>query len=291
MHWSKRISAAATLLVASAFPSLSVAGPALGQPEAAPRSVTVRQQDANCTITGTEKDNTLTGTGKADVICGLGGDDTISGAAGNDVIRGGPGNDVIDGGNGDDKLYGGSGDDSLRGGEGSDILTGGEGDDLLSGGLGSDTCHQNPGTGNQTSCEWPSPILVCPVAHGTVYNDFGDDRGDHLHQGNDILAKRGEPVLATFPGDTTNARASGAGMYVKLTSADGSFTYGMHLSKSSKEGHYGTGDTIGYVGSTGNAGSTNHLHFEWHPGGRAAVDPFPYLSKVCPDTVKAPAAD
>lgn len=281
MRWSKRLAAAATLLVASAFPSLSVAAPALGPPGAAPQGVGALQPAVSCTITGTEGDNTLTGTGTANVICGLGGDDTIYGGAGNDIIRGGPGNDVIYGGNGNDKLYGGLG---------NDILSGGEDNDLLSGGLGSDTCHQNLGTGNQVSCEWPNPILTCPVAHGTVYNDFGDPRGDHLHQGNDILAKEGEPVLATFPGTTTNARAPGAGMYVKLTRADGSFTYGMHLSKFAKKGHHATGDIIGYVGSTGSAGSTNHLHFEWHPGGGAAIDPFPYLSQVCSNTVKAPTA-
>lgn len=210
-----------------------------------------------CDITGTMDDDVLKSTDAGQVVCGLGGDDILWGYDGNDTLKGGPGDDALHGGAGDDDLYGG---------------------------LGSDTCRQSDGTGKKSSCEWPNPLLTCPVAKGeTVYDDFGDDRGDHKHEGNDITAKKGAKVLATFKGKTSNETADGAGKYVVLTRADGAFTYGMHLNAYAKEGRVKVGDVIGYVGSSGNAGSVNHLHFEWHPNGGAAIDPFPYLSKLCHD--------
>ena len=276
MRWSRAIAAtaSATVLAASTLigSGISSASDQAARTEVGGRAVA-------CTITGTPGNDTLQGTGTKDVICGLGGNDTIEGLTGSDVIDGGADDDVIDGGKGNDVINGNFGDDSIMGRSGDDSMNGGD---------GSDTCRQNLGTGSAISCEWPNPILICPVKRGTVYNDFGDIHFGVPHPGNDIIAKKGEPVKATFPGRATHHRWSGAGLTVQLTRSDGAFTYNMHLSRFAPPGHYKTGDVIGYVGSTGNAGTTNHLHFEWHPDGGDPVDPFPYLSKVCPDVVKAP---
>ncbi|MBI4260692.1 MAG: peptidoglycan DD-metalloendopeptidase family protein [Actinobacteria bacterium] len=128
------------------------------------------------------------------------------------------------------------------------------------------------------------PLFLCPVQPPYGYSStFGDPRsGGRTHQGNDIFAPAGNAVYAPFDGtasDATNWPLGG--ISVKVYGADG-YTYGAHLSALGKLGSVKAGDVVGYVGNTGNASSTApHLHFEWHPGGGNAVDPYPYLNEVC----------
>jgi peptidoglycan LD-endopeptidase LytH len=128
-------------------------------------------------------------------------------------------------------------------------------------------------------------IQVCPVAGPNTFTDtFGAPRsGGRTHQGQDLLAAAGTPVVAVHDGTASTSSNSLGGLTVGLVHDGGGWTYYAHLSGYENSGHVSTGTVIGYVGSTGNAGSTNHLHFEYHPGGAgaAAVNPYSMLRAVC----------
>ncbi len=120
---------------------------------------------------------------------------------------------------------------------------------------------------------------IFPVRGPHTYGDgIGADRGDHSHQGQDVLADCGTRLVAARGGKVEyNAyQASGAGYYVVIDGAETpyDFVY-MHLAKRSpvKEGStVTTGQKIGVVGTTGSS-SACHLHFEiwtapgWYNGG------------------------
>jgi murein DD-endopeptidase MepM/ murein hydrolase activator NlpD len=131
----------------------------------------------------------------------------------------------------------------------------------------------------------PNPdgsLQVCPVAGLNSFVDsFGWPRDGHTHQGIDLISPFGTPVVAAHPGSVTHSSSSSGGISAYVDGSGG-YSFYAHLSGySSASGSVGAGTVIGYVGSTGNAGSTNHLHFEWHPGGGAAVDPYQMLLAVC----------
>lgn len=129
------------------------------------------------------------------------------------------------------------------------------------------------------------PFQRCPVAGSpTIADNFGVMREmpgtpRHVHQGNDITAPTGTPIVAPFDGNAVAGSSDLGGSSVKVFGAAG-YVYNAHLSAYGKLGSVRTGDVIGYVGVTGNA-TGPHNHFEWHPGDGAAVDPFMYLAAVC----------
>ena len=129
------------------------------------------------------------------------------------------------------------------------------------------------------------PLAVCPVGGPHAISDnFGDPRpepggGFHWHQGDDIMAASGTPILAPFDGvaSVSHSFLGGLGVYVQ---GEYGFVYNAHLSQLGTLGPVQVGDVVGYVGSTGHS-SGPHDHFEWHPENGKAVDPYDYLMLVC----------
>lgn len=127
---------------------------------------------------------------------------------------------------------------------------------------------------------------ICPVQGPRAFgDDYGDPRGGgrRRHQGNDILAPRGTPVVASVAGTASRHDNRLGGHAYYLHGADGVTYYGAHLdSYSSNYGRVSAGTVLGWVGNSGDArGGPTHLHFEIHPGGGGPVNPYPTLRRYC----------
>jgi len=134
----------------------------------------------------------------------------------------------------------------------------------------------------------PSGNGACPVAGAVSFSDtWGAPRsGGRSHQGVDMISARGTPIAAIFEGTIkriTNSSLGGKSLWLKAKNGD-EFYYG-HLDG---YGDISTGQAvaegyiIGFNGSTGNAPSwLPHLHFEFHPGGGSAVNPYPLVKSIC----------
>lgn len=127
--------------------------------------------------------------------------------------------------------------------------------------------------------------FVCPVQGNVAFSDtWGAPRsGGRAHQGVDMLAARGTPTVAPVSGTVSHRGNSVGGLSWHLNGDDGNYYYGTHLQSYANEGagHVQAGTVIGYVGDTGNARGTPHLHFEIHPNHGPAVNPTPTVRKYC----------
>lgn len=133
--------------------------------------------------------------------------------------------------------------------------------------------------------------FVFPVAaEHSFSNDFGAPRMvgtplEHRHEGTDIFAEWGAPVVACERGILTRIGTDRlGGQKLWLVGQSGTAYYYAHLSAYAPGVTDGAlveaGTLVGFVGDTGNArGGRPHLHFEVHPGGGAAVNPY-YLLRA-----------
>jgi murein DD-endopeptidase MepM/ murein hydrolase activator NlpD len=137
-----------------------------------------------------------------------------------------------------------------------------------------------------TRLDLPGGQWFCPVrGHYTVVSDFNLPwgPGGARHEGNDIFADRGSPVVSPVSGVLRQVQGKVAGNAFYLAGDDGTTYYFAHLDKFLHgPGRVDGGVVIGKVGKTGDAERTApHLHFEIHPNNGKAVDPFPTLNRWC----------
>ena len=121
--------------------------------------------------------------------------------------------------------------------------------------------------------------IVTPVSNGTETSPYGDDRGDHIHSGEDIAAPTGTTVRAANCGTVSiSGTESGYGEMVCIQHAGATTTCYAHLSERdvAVNDYVKAGQKIGEVGCTGNC-TGPHVHFEVRLDGKA-TDPAPYLT-------------
>ncbi len=131
--------------------------------------------------------------------------------------------------------------------------------------------------------------MTCPVAAPIRHsNDWHAPRsGGRQHQGNDVFAPRGSTLVAIESGaiDRSSDAESGlGGITIWLRGDSGTRWYYAHNERNlvARGSRVAAGQPIALLGNTGNARATSpHVHFEMHPGGGAAANPFPLISRLC----------
>jgi murein DD-endopeptidase MepM/ murein hydrolase activator NlpD len=126
------------------------------------------------------------------------------------------------------------------------------------------------------------PVPVAGVRASQLHDTWGAARSDgRTHEGIDIMAPRGTPVLSATHGvvSAVQWRELG-GNTVSVLGPGGYSHYYAHLASYGRHvaGEWvDVGDTLGYVGNTGNAqGGPTHLHYGIYTES-GAINPYPFL--------------
>ena len=146
--------------------------------------------------------------------------------------------------------------------------------------------------------ELPLPSIRFPIVGSASYRStYGEPRdgGTRLHNGTDIFAEKGTPIVAVASGRVVRLGiGEDAGQFVVVRHNDGWSSVYVHLNNDSPGTDNGlargygpgvkvgvrvtAGTILGYVGDSGNAEeSTPHLHFELHQPDGFRPDPYPAL--------------
>ena len=130
---------------------------------------------------------------------------------------------------------------------------------------------------------------ACIIASPYHFRDtWGAPRsGGRRHKGTDVFGRWNAQVYAFTNGRiqrVNSSRLGGLGLY--LAGDDGVQYFYAHLNGLAQSAHVGkrveAGEWIAYNGDSGNArGGAPHVHFEVHPGGGRAVNPYPWLAPAC----------
>lgn len=128
------------------------------------------------------------------------------------------------------------------------------------------------------------PVPVEGIEPGALRNTWGASRsGGRTHEGIDIFAPRGTPVLSTTRGIVTRKGWNRLGGRIVMVLGPGRQShYYAHLDEfdSPDEGDWiEAGTVLGYVGDSGNAaGTPPHLHYGIYEMGGQAMNPYPLLT-------------
>jgi murein DD-endopeptidase MepM/ murein hydrolase activator NlpD len=132
--------------------------------------------------------------------------------------------------------------------------------------------------------------FICPIDGPAQFiNDWGFPRtGGRSHEGTDIFAARGTPIVAMADAVVTkiSRRDVGLGGLTVTYEIDGHRVYNAHLAEVEEGLRVGdeleTGQVIGTVGTSGNAVATPpHNHLGMYLPGGAVVNPYPLLRRAC----------
>jgi len=140
-------------------------------------------------------------------------------------------------------------------------------------------------------------LAVFPVQGPCGYVDTwqAPRGGGRLHAGVDIIAPQDNLLYAVVDGTISKQvfdfPGAMAGNSLRVAQADGTYFSYLHMSGFAEGISVGSkvkaGQVIGFVGSTGSS-ATPHVHFEVHPKGGAAVNPYPLVKAIDACDVTAP---